>query len=142
MAAAYARRKEGMWMICGVPMFDHMGDISEDESDTGGSRLHSDILKESTSTMVNSKEKAMAKFRADMTYAAAMSSGKTPDEKSISQAISDQDDSNWIKPEVDPVKEEEDRLRSIERTKAGFKRREAAQSVQEKYRQGHVKSLK
>lgn len=63
--------------------------------------------------------------------------------KSISQAISDQDDSNWIKPEVDPVKEEEDRLKSIERTKAGFKRRTAAQSVQDKYRQGgQVKSLK
>ena len=62
--------------------------------------------------------------------------------KSISQAINDQDDSNWIKPEVDPVKEEQDRLKSIERTKAGFKRRTAAQSVQEKYRQGQVKSLK
>jgi len=41
------------------------------------------------------------------------------------------------------VKEEEDRLKSIERTKAGFKRRTAAQSVQEKYRgQTQIKSLK
>ena len=63
--------------------------------------------------------------------------------KSISQAISDADDANWIAPEIDPVKEEEDRLKSIERTKAGFKRRSAAQSVQEKYRSGaQVKTLK
>lgn len=63
--------------------------------------------------------------------------------KSITQAINDQDDANWIKPEVDPVKEEEDRLKSIERTKAGFKRRSAAQSVQEKYRSGaQVRTLK
>lgn len=62
--------------------------------------------------------------------------------KSVSQAISDRDDSNWIKPEVDPVKEEEERLKSIERTKKGFKRRTAAQSVQEKYRPTQVKTLK
>lgn len=62
--------------------------------------------------------------------------------KSISQSITDADDSNWIKPEVDPVKEEEERLKSIERTKKGFKRRTAAQSVQEKYRPTQVKTLK
>lgn len=61
--------------------------------------------------------------------------------KSISQSISDADDSNWIKPEVDPVKEEEDRQRSIERTKKGFKRRTAAQSVHEKYRPTQTKTL-
>lgn len=61
--------------------------------------------------------------------------------KSISQTINDHD-SNWIKPEVDPVREEEERQKSIERTKKGFKRRTAAQSVQEKYRSGQTKARK
>ncbi|KAL3141834.1 hypothetical protein ABBQ32_004504 [Trebouxia sp. C0010 RCD-2024] len=62
--------------------------------------------------------------------------------KSISQTVNDHDDSNWIKPEVDPVREEEERQKSIERTKKGFKRRTAAQSVQEKYRSAQFKALK
>jgi len=54
--------------------------------------------------------------------------------KSISSAIDEQASSNWIAPEIDHEAEEQARLDKLERTKKGFKKRDAVQDIQDKYK--------